>query len=586
MPVTRLQSSQKPDFWWAFGHSWLENQLGSRNQTGRPDGMFRAANDIEFNNWRNFAVTGSRIIQQGVAQGGYSRLFQSVPKVSFGAPYVSQDGGLILCWGINDMGKSGPGVTYMNAFIDALRSCVVRWRAGSLRENTDASIAWGAGFGLSSGSDEWTSGSSYRTATTTTSATFTITIPADYTGTPISIVYNGIVNGGTVTYSGTAGVTGTFSTSAIIPAGEVSHCPRTHRIKTLTAANAGQTIIGTVTQMDASGSVDFDCYIIEAENSPPVILCDIARFNTLGYSGFPQLSGNTVAVNDASVQTWNTAIYNLAAEFDPMVQVAYFDAAINKDASKLWSVDGVHPNEKGSAVLADALLDAQRRFRPSATTVTSPPTGITASINPPSPREGALVRHHVTGLNRWYTAEFFGGYGTAYTPVAGDMWAIPVQVTVSNARVSMFGVDQVAAGTATGTIRWGLYDDPGGTGYPFSLMHELTASSGAFTLTLATGIKTSPAPTASGSIDKPLDPGLFWLCLKIITAGTGITLRTLLGPNLIVSPVNHSTGAALSATTYGMGYKLTGQGTTVLPGRYPTTATQSDACPMVSFRLT
>lgn len=579
MPLSPVDASQRPDYWWAFGHSWLENQLGTRNQTGRPDGAFRAANDIEFQNWKNCAVTGSRLIQQGAAQGGYARFFQLVRKVGFGAPYVSQDGGLILGWGINDLGKSGSGATYLSAYKDALRAVVSRWRAGSIRENTDATISYGAGFTLASSSREWTSGNDYRTATTTTSATFTITIPSDFTGTPLVICYNGIVNGGTVTYSGTAGITGTFSTSAIIPSAELSHCPRIHRIKTLTAANAGQTIIGTVTALDASGSVDFDCYWIEAENPGPVIIGDIAKMNSLGYSGFTVLSGNSVATNDGLVDTWNAGIYAVRDEFDSMVQMAYWDQAIGKDASKLWSIDGVHPNEKGSGVLADAMLAAQRRLRPAAQTVTNPPTGTTAFMNSASPREGSLVRHMVAGANTWYGPDY-RTYGTTLAAVAGGQYAIPIQVTIPNARISMLGIEAMnaVAGTA---IRWGIYDDPGREGYPFSLMAEAT-SAGALTIPTAIGVVTSPAPNAAGSIDKPLDPGIFWLVVKFTTAGVTHNFRSIFGPNQIMPNVA-TTGAG---GTSPMGWFLSGQGTGALPGRYPTGAAYADPVPMVSFRVT
>lgn len=571
----------RPGFWRAFGHSYLENQLGTADQTGRPDGIFRDMLSILFNEWQNWAVTGSRVIQQGVSQGGYARMLQGVPGAVRGAPYVSNGGATLLCWGINDLGKSGPGDTYLSAFIDSMRTCISRARMASIKENTDASISYGAGFTLASSSTEWTSGDSYRTATSTTNANFTITLPSDYDGSPVVLCFNGIVNGGSGTFSGTAGVTGTFSTSNIIPSGELSHAPRIKRITNLTSANAGQTIVFTVNSIDASGSVDFDCWWIEAKNPPPVIVMDIVRLNSLGYSGFAAISANSEATNDGHVQRWNAAIYGLCAEFDSMVQVAYCDDAINKNAAYLWSVDGVHPNEYGSARLAEAMKDAVDRLKaPSTSTL-----GDVAHFNSPAPRGGQAIRMHRTGINAWYTADVRGIGGTAYTAVAGDMWALPFQVTNPRLRINKFSLEiTTASATTAGTIRWGLYDDPGQSGYPFSLMHELT-SAGAFSVGTTTGVKTSPDSPTAGFIDKPVDAGVFWLVLKIITIGSATNVyRTVQGPNLLI-PNLQTTGGPLSATTMPVAYKLTGQGSTALPSKFPSGAALSDNCPYVGFRV-
>lgn len=577
---------QKPGFWRAFGHSYLENQLGTADQTGRPDGIFRDIMSILFNEWHNFAVTGSRVIQQGVSQGGYARMFQAVPGAIRGAPYVSNGGATLLCWGINDLGKSGPGDTYLSAYIDAMRTCISRARMASIKENTDSSIAYGAGFTLASNSTEWTSGDTYRTATATTNANFTITLPSDYDGSPVVLCFNGIVNGGSGTFSGTAGVTGTFNTSNIIPAAEASHCPRIKRITNLTSANAGQTIIFTVNTIDASGSVDFDCWWIESANPPPVVVMDLCRLNSLGYSGFAAISGNTVAVNDGHVQRWNDALYRLCAEFDTMVQVAYCDAAVNKNADWLWSVDGVHPNEFGSAQLADAMKDAVGRL---VTPVTNVPAssglGPAAYMNSPAPRGGQVVRMHRTGQSAWYTADVRGIGGTAYTAVSGHLWALPFQVTNPRLRINMFACEvTTASATTAGTIRWGIYDDPGQTGYPFGLMHELT-SAGAFSVGTTTGVKTSPAAPSAGSIDKPLDAGVYWLAFLVVTIGSATNVyRSVQGPNLLI-PNLSTTGAPLSATTMPVAYRLTGQSTTALPSKFPAGASLLDNCPYVGFRV-
>ncbi len=572
-------AGNRPGFWRAFGHSYIENQLGTADQTGRPDGIFRDAMSILFNEWQNWAVTGSRVIQQGVSQGGYARMFQAIPGAVRGAPYVSNGGSTLLCWGINDMGKSGPTAPYMSAYIDAMRAMISRARMSTIRENDHSSITYGAGFVVATNSTEWTSGSTYRTATATTNANFTITLPSDYDGSTVVLCFNCIVNGGSGTFSGTAGVTGTFNTSNIIPAGEASHGTRVKRITNLTAANANQTIVFTVDTLDASGSVDFDCWWIEASNPPPVIVMDIVKLNALGYSGFSAISGNTVAANDAYVDIWNDALYRLCAEFDTMVQVAYCDDAIGKNPAYLWSVDGVHPNEHGSAQLTDAISTAVDKLEvPAGQTLSRP-----AYMNPPSPRGGQVVRVHRSAT--WYTAEY-NAIGTAYTGVIGDMFALPFQVTNPRMRIRQFALEVVtASATTAATIRWGIYDDPGQSGYPFSLMHELT-SAGAFSVGTTAGLKTSPLPTATGSIDKPLDAGVFWLVFKVVTLGSvTATYRTVSGKSFLL-PNTTQTGLPLATTAGYMGYKLTGQGAGALPSSYPTGGTLTDSVPYIGFLTT
>jgi hypothetical protein len=310
-----------------------------------------------------------------------------------------------------------------------------------------------------------------------------------------------------------------------------------------------------------------------------VIVCDIAKLNSLGYSGFPAISANSVATNDAFVDQWNDALYRLVAEFDTMVQVAYCDDAINKNAALLWSVDGVHPNEFGSAHIAEAIADAARRLEPPP----GPRFATSAYVNSPSPRGGQVIRTHRPAT--WYTAEY-SQIGTAYTFVAGDVFAMPFQVTNPRLRIRQFSMEiTTASATTAATIRWGLYDDPGASGYPFGLMHELT-SGGTFSVGTTTGVKTSPLPAAAGSIDKPLDPGVYWLCFKVVTIGSATAAcRTLGGKNLLM-PNAQQTGLPLTTTGGYMGYKLTGQGTGVLSSQFPTGGALTDNVPFIGFLTT
>ncbi|MFG3439930.1 SGNH/GDSL hydrolase family protein [Nonomuraea sp. NPDC047897] len=557
-----------PDYWNVFAHSYFNFTAGTLYQTGRADAIFRGSMDIEHNNWRNYAASGAMLTQEGRSHGGYARVLQEVTKSQRTGPYAADGGAAVICYGINDMGNKGVSVQVRTAFQHALRTVVSRWRASAIYEDSynlgtnPGQISYGAGFTQSTGTSEFASGSSIRRATSTTSATITITLPADYGGQPVVVCFVGSAGafGGTVTFSGTAGVTGTLSTSNVITFG--SHCPVVRRITGLTAANAGQTIVMTVTAVDASGAVEFDCWWIEATNPAPVIVCNIARLTAAGYAGY----SNTVT--DSDVATWNAAIADVIAEFDSMVQIADIDAALGKDTA-LFASDGVHPNEFGAARIADALLAATRRLTPSTS------LGNAAHLNVSSLRSGQLLRPRLSGF--WYTADG-AGTGSNYTAVAGDMFALPIQVTGSRERWVRMAVEAIAsvAGTA---IRWGIYDDIGASGYPMCLLAE-PSSSGAFTITTGAGVKMSPT-SGQGSLNQPLDPGVYWLVLKFTTAGTSHTFRSLKGPSLLLP--NLSAGGQGNITP--SGWKLTGQGTGQLPNTFPAGAALSDSCPYVGVLI-
>jgi hypothetical protein len=449
------------------------------------------------------------------------------------------------------------------------------WRASVIYENNyqvGTRTSYGAGFGAVAVTYS-TNGSVHWCTDTTPDAddTFTLTLPSDYNGEPIGILLVGAggTSGGIVTWSGTAGVTGTTSCSDILPSAAASHCPVIKRVTGLTSANAGQTIIGTVTTMDAGGAVMLDCWWLESKEPPPVIVANTPRLTATGYtSNYASWTG-TESSRDGDVDTLNSNLRALVAEFDSMVQLADVDSAIQKDAT-LYFTDGLHPNERGAARIVDAIRDALKRLTP---TSVSP----TANLNPSAPRAGGSLRPRISGL--WYTMDY-ATTGTAYTLVSGDMWAMPMWVTQGREFWTRLAVNVTTSWASTGQIRWGLYDDVGWSGYPRELVNEATAA-GAYTST-GTGVKMNPA-SGAGSISWVLDPGLYWICLKCVAATGAIT--TLDGFNWTMPNVT-TAGAPLAQTSAANGYKLTGQGTTALPGTFPAGATATADAPYVGVQVT
>lgn len=581
MPLSPQQPFDIPDYWNIFGHSWMQYAFGTFYQTGRADALFFATMDVEPFNKRNWAVNGSRVCFEGASTGGFARFFKGSKKPQRGGPYVADGGAAMFCWGINDLGLVGFTSQVKTAVQHAFRSVISRWRMSVIYENDfliGTRTSYGAGFGSITATG-YTSNDTAHWCTATTNANFTLTLPSDYNGETVAVclVGAGGVAGGVVTWGGTTGVSGTTSTSNILPSSAVSHCPVTKRFTGLTSANAGQTITGTVNTLDSGGAVMLDYWGLEAQNPAPIIICNTARLTAAGYTGnYPSWTG-TEASRDQDVVDLNANTTSVVAEFDSMVQIADVDSIINKQAAFLFT-DGLHPNEFGAAAIVDAIADARKRLRPTNAYKTR-------NFNVPSPRSSAVRKPRRSGL--WYTADNVppAAATTAAALVAGEVWAIPVIVTEATEFWNRLVVEQTNTPATGSTIRWGIYDDVGWTGYPQEIVSEPTAASGA--LSLGSTATTIFSPTAgNGSFQTVMDPGLYWICLMTVTIGSGSTLRSIQGPNGVM-PNTTSTGAlgAMTLATHPNAWRVTGVATTAMPTSFPTGGTATANAPYVGFQV-
>lgn len=583
-PVRSFQPT--PSTWEAFGHSYMGGTLGTYNQNSHFGNLIRNALNIEQEAWRNHGISGAQLILEGRQTGGFNRIQQELLRTQRSGPYAAQGGGTIFCYGINDVGNQGNTTQVQNAFSNTLLMAISRARASSIRPDSDGSIVWGGGWPQAGGTQTFSAGTTIRNATTTTSATGTITIPADYTGTPIGISFVGAggVFGGTVTFSGTAGVTGTLSTSNITPSASGSHGVAFRRITNLTAANAGQTIIMTVSQLDASGAVGFDEWWIEAPNPGPVIVCNMPRLPQAGYQAYSTMSAFTKAQGDAMVATWNGLISSVVSQFDSMVQVADLDAALNQPfptgITSWFTTDSLHPNDYGAALCAEAVVAAVQNLKPTI------PLGRVLQMNTPANRASSVRRPRLGQLttypsgNYWYEPEY--GSITTVTFAVGTMWAVPMWVSEGAERWIQYQVEvtTAAAGATTPKLRFGLYDDIGPVGYPGALIVEATASL-VLDLGITTGLKQSPA-SGSGSLNQPLEAGLTWLVMKCDVAATTTqpVLRAIQGPNFFMPTWSGTAGG----TVGNVAWQVTGQTAgAALPGAFPQGATPVTACPRVGI---
>jgi hypothetical protein len=419
-----------------------------------------------------------------------------------------------------------------------------------------------------------------RNATTTTSATFTITIPADYKGEKIAICLLGRpgVTGGVVTWSGTAGLTGTLSCSNIKASADAVTCPVIVRY-TAPVTGATQTIIGTVTTVDSSGNVSFDSWWLESLSPSPVVVCNLSRLSAIGHAAIDAASfyapwkavSSAGSARDTDVLNWNIALRSLIAEFDSMVQEADCDGAIGA-TDLCYSPNapaGLHYNEIGSVKAAQALVDAFNRLSPPATSYGN------AACMAASPAANGAVQYTIRPGNYYHTPGARISAAT-YTCVAGDTFAVPFRITQGSTRFTAIGFECTNAPTTGTTVRLAIFaDDACSPGQPGTLMSEKNAG-------VAVGT-TAGFKSATGLNDLELDPGLYWLVMKVNVAPTTVPiLRQIDGP-VPDMPTLATTGLPFSGVLGPVAWKLTGQANAAFGPRWPTGAVMVASAPYLAM---
>lgn len=555
-----------------YGHSYFQNAAGTFDQAGRMDAILRNTLRFEASNFKNRAVNGSRATRDtsGGLGGWQAHLFNTQYRTTKTAPYTPIGGVTFFQWGINDLGHYTNTTQQRTAFIHAMRTCISRSRAATVRLNTHASIAYGAGFVSTAGQQNFATTDILRRATGTVNSTITITIPADYAGEKIALCFIGKAGttGGVASYSGTAGLTGTISTNDIKAVADATMCPVVTRY-TAPVTGATQTIIITVTSVGTN--FDFDSYWLESLTPPPVIVCNLTRLPLTGqsnYANWMAVPGSTEATRDADVLEWNAALVALKAEFGGMVQIADIDTVINKTAA-FYSANApaqVHLNEWGSGIACQAIIAAINNLTAE---------GSYGDLNcwSPTAYPNSAVQTAFR-VGHQFTTQCAGISATTYTCVAQDMFAIPFRVTKANTRFDLATIEVTNAATAGTTLRFGIYFNKLDEDYPGQL-----AANEWGTTALGAG---AGARTRSMTIE--LDPDLYWLVVKVdATVVTNPTLRQIFGPSPDM-PHFATTGLPIAAASMPVGYKLTGAGTGALPLTFTSGGTLVALAPYIALR--
>jgi hypothetical protein len=365
----------------AVGHSY-PSALGVASggaQNGYVDRVMRALGGVQRR--RNFAVFGAIACWHSgnaAGDGGWAWVAsQLVPPATVGSPpYEPQSNLAIAHYGLNDLGELGG--TNPRPYQEAMRGILSNLCAAARAEDTDAAWTF-TGTWSSGGTAGTTSNGAYK-FTSTVGDKATLAIPAGYPGgLPVAIALT--LGQTTYDYTITVKVDGVtvasglrVQASALMhPNGKVNQFPLRLRpsgggnspfdIAAPQLASAGAHTIEVSLASVASGFLIVDYATIEADaaDGPLVVVPNVNR----PYSYAPWNasthgpSAGTDPMNDASVAAFNTALASTVGEFAAALLVD-IDTPLGKDVS-LFTValnGGGHPNNKGYAVIAQAIVDA------------------------------------------------------------------------------------------------------------------------------------------------------------------------------------------------------------------------------------
>lgn len=318
---------------WGYGSSNLNNRF-----TGVLAGMLHAG-EI------NHAVSGSILAwdDNSPNPGGYYNVFKNVKNNRTSAPYQSNTGIGIIDYGLNDIGNIGS--TYRAPFKNALKTTIARYRAGAIFRETSSSVVFGGSGNVDTGAAGIFSNDTAEQLTAN-GATITITIPSDFPGGSIDLVFFGNTSGGgavnTFTLDGVAnGTLDTRNTNASTNRAT----PVPYRITGLSAGS--HTIVDTLSSM--STAEYFNYWQIESPNPRPVYVLNQQK--VLTYAGW------AIPFTDTDVNNINSDIQTVVNSFDSSVVYVDVDSAINKQA-KYFYADGVHPNDLGYGLIGQTVYSA------------------------------------------------------------------------------------------------------------------------------------------------------------------------------------------------------------------------------------
>ena len=319
--------------------------------TGASDGAHKfstlVANELGMTE-HNYGAGGARQnlnLESGTIPYILLQVYQSTT-VPRSAPYASAAETSVIQVSINNLNLTEFLANSFGIVTKSLSRAIQRIRAGGGWEGLAGAPFTYAGTVDDTIEADANTGTGYKKAWTNGS-TWTLVLPSDFPGGEVDVYGPKTASYGgtwTVTLDGSAhgsivnsNATATFGSE-----------PWVYKLSGLTSGT--HTIVGTlsaVATVEQFNGADF-----KAGTSPLIIVLNTCRTTT-----YP---GGTHTTTDTDVNNSNAAVATmLATDYpsDPKIVFVDIDSVIAKNAGRL-AVDGIHPNDTGHQLIADAIVSA------------------------------------------------------------------------------------------------------------------------------------------------------------------------------------------------------------------------------------
>jgi lysophospholipase L1-like esterase len=300
---------------------------------------------------RNDAIGGASLYNPVWGNGSWADILQ---KVTRPARFSTPTGVNLTMFGINDLNHLGNTAGALAPFFMAYRACISRWRQGRIFENDDATVtlAGGVFWNLVPQTNSNSGANISYTSAPIDGATVTIAVPGDFPGGTLVLGFLSWTDGG-ATISGT--VNGTvYSINTATAYRTDTVIPNVLRIPNV-PAGSGTYVFTVQSHTSAVGAV-FDYWAWEpAEADCPLVVL-VKQPYPLDYTAYGSVAPGPPT--NAGVDALNAGLDALAAEFGARV-ITVDTSSISSDAT-CWSAANIHPNAKGSRIIAEKIAAAVR----------------------------------------------------------------------------------------------------------------------------------------------------------------------------------------------------------------------------------
>jgi lysophospholipase L1-like esterase len=257
----------------------------------------------------------------------------------------------VMMWGLNDLTAVAAAANVPGGNLEAaLLTNVSRMRSGSpVFPYTDASFTFNGSWATVA--NNFSAGTGWK-YTTSGAATYSIATPADFPGGTVAI---GLASQATLNHGAVHTATIGSTTATVTAKSQYIGTSHYFVLRVPDVPAGAQTISVAISDLTATSLTAVDGWWWEcAEDEGPIVV--LVKQPTLTATGYATFSGS--GVDDDKIAALNTVYDGIATAFGERVIIADGHLPTMNKALAYFNADEVHPNDKGHALIADAVMDA------------------------------------------------------------------------------------------------------------------------------------------------------------------------------------------------------------------------------------